>query len=114
MPKRILFAMAAIIVFITSVASPSDVRAAPMTGNELLAYCDDVSSSARQVGCITYVLGVVDSTVQAGGFCLPEGVKGKQLSDVAAQYIRDHPTTRHLPAHFLILQAMIFGFPCSH
>jgi hypothetical protein len=88
-----------------------------VTGNRLLEIC----TPAQQPTCYAYVEGVADdaqstfSALHMGRnalFCLPQGVTSRQLVDIATNYLRDHPETRHNVASANVVLAFANAFPC--
>jgi hypothetical protein len=63
--------------------------------------------------CWGYVAAVVDSIPVGEGFELDAKVKGSQYVDVVQAYLRDHPESRHLPAHYLVRSAITQAFPAK-
>ena len=88
-----------------------------VSGNRLLETCAPVQTPT----CHAYVDGVVDalqSTFSAvhmqqhALFCLPQGVTTRQLTDIATNYLRDHPEQRHTLAAANVALALANAFPC--
>jgi Ssp1 endopeptidase immunity protein Rap1a len=44
--------------------------------------------------------------------CIPGDATRQQLTDVVTKHLRDNPTTRHHPAHMLVVDALATAFPC--
>jgi hypothetical protein len=44
--------------------------------------------------------------------CVPDGVTGSQVNDVAMKYLAEHPQQRHFSAPSLIAKALSEAFPC--
>jgi len=100
-------------------------------GNELYADCQDAEKNVKKTGkdietksssgndlfsagrCWGYVTAVVDSIPAGEGFEPDPAVKGSQYVDVVLAYLRDHPESRHLPAHFLTRYAVTQAFPAK-
>ena len=79
-------------------------------GNKLYEFCQDPVGNY----CTGYVAGVAATSDRYGyTFCLPNGVKDNQLSDVVSMWLRDHPEKRHKAAGFLVVEAMKEKFPCN-
>lgn len=99
-----------------SPASASNYRMQPYWtyGNTLFRACEGGAGSFRDGVCVGFVFGVVDMHNAAGlkMFCVPEGVTGGQLKDIAKKYLAEHPGERHLPASFLVIKALKETFPC--
>ena len=90
-----------------------------VTGNRLLETCAPVQTPT----CYAYVDGVVDalqSTFSAlhmqqhALFSLPQGVTTRQLTDIATNYLRDHPEQRHNVASANVALALANAFPCPN
>ena len=88
-----------------------------VTGNRLFEACTPVQTPT----CYAYVEGVADdaqSTFSAlhmqqhALFCLPQGVTTWQLTDIATNYLRDHPEQRHNVASANVVLALANAFPC--
>jgi hypothetical protein len=91
----------------------TSVDAAFMSGNELLSQCDAPASDSKQTSCLGYVQGVVDA--YAGHlFCIPAGVTVGQARDIARNFLRAHPESRHYSAADEVGRALIAAFPCEN
>ena len=100
-------------------------------GNQLYADCQVAEKTVRKTGkdietdsnagndlfaagrCWGYIMGVVDSIPAGEGFEPDAEVKGSQYVDVVLAYLRDHPESRHQPAHFLTRYALTQAFPAK-
>jgi hypothetical protein len=82
-----------------------------MSGNQLLAACD-----ASTDACAAYVMGVMDmadlAKLSGHMFCVPHGVIAKQLDDIVARALREHPEDRQAGAASLVLLAVSHAWPC--
>ena len=80
-----------------------------LTGNQLYG--------AQRPEATMYVAGIIDGNARldsgARGYCLPSGQTLGQVTDVALQYLRDHPATRHEPAAYLVRASLRLTFPCK-
>lgn len=107
-----------------------------LTGNELLAICEQSENDLAQSGfCMGYVLGAVEgikwgvsvplmmggksteSVEETGnvllGFCLSPDATLGQFRDIVMKFLRDNPASRHDSARFLVQMAMRDAFPCN-
>ena len=80
-------------------------------GNKLLSQMQKEYAGNDWFNAIGYVTGVVDAH-NGTLFCVPATSTASQLFDLSKQYIRDNPSTRHLPADLLIAVALGKPFPC--
>jgi hypothetical protein len=89
-------------------------RAGFWSGNDLIEWC----TSAGVPACTGYIMAVIDIMVDSGPIagwkaCIPKGVSGAQVRDIAVTYLRANIPKRHLSAPSLIAEAMAEAFPCS-
>lgn len=84
-------------------------------GNELLRLCETSDGDYAMM----YVMGVADHIAVSrweGGLssliCIPAGVTGAQMRDVACKALRDKPETRHLTAAGLVYEALLISWQC--
>lgn len=47
------------------------------------------------------------------GYCLPPGVQYNQLFEIAINFMRDNPETRHETARSQVWQSFVEAFPCE-
>lgn len=106
-----------------SVLVPSGASAEPTirnfeNGNRLLEVCD--RPEAEREFCRGYVAGVMDALAQVSAdtgmppfVCRPQGLVPSQIADVAVNYIKAHPETRHTGAAGLVINAAAAAFPCK-
>ena len=101
----------------------SAAEAAFVDGNILHEACKARENSVNDHEFVNgYVTGVVDYSYSkatrsksAASFCFPQGaVKSGQVRDLVCKYLGDHPQHRHLPAGFLVEQALTTVWPCNH
>jgi hypothetical protein len=85
-------------------------------GDQLFEAC-----KSSRAACIGYVEGVSDvmaamqeKGMTLGGWraCVPTGEEAGQITDVAQQYLADHPERRQYGAVGLVAQALQEAFPC--
>ncbi len=91
-------------------------------GNTLLSFCEVSPHNASG-----YILGVVDANTsikfdvlnngnlqwRPKKICIPSGVTGGQLVDIACSYIKNTPEDRHWPASMLVYTSVHKSFPCQ-
>lgn len=77
------------------------------TGNKL--YEEYTKNRALFIG---YVTGVHDDAKVRMTFCSPAQATTVQISDVVMHYLRDNPTHRDQPAHWLVRDAFAVAWPC--
>ena len=94
------------------------------TGNDFLQWSTDQNTRGMATA---FIMGIVDAETNAyqiekiitknkltrNYFCTPDGVVGKQVTDVAQKYITDHPESRHFAAAVLARIAFITTWPCD-
>ena len=114
---------------------PMATEAQTFSGNDLYAACN--SSLPEQAGfCVGHITGLVQgfpfgasvvlfslgtqssgdansSYEQISGYCLYQSVENGQIIQVVRTYMAEHPEKRHMPARWLILEAMQAAFPSS-
>lgn len=113
---------------------PGAVHSQSVTGNQLLDNCSG-SGIERTAYCLGYLsgvneglrLGVILPLLAEGGStadelnahanaylltCIPDNVTNQQNMDIVTRYLQDNPSTRHQPAHVLVIMAMREAFPC--
>ena len=122
-------------LFFSFVAAQS-ANAGFYKGNELLGFCDKRDSMV-----FGYVASLIDSRESEtrwlfeqwasqedksrkdaynealnhgfGGMCIPEEIMLGQAVDVACDYLRSHPATRHEAGPVLIRRALAEAWPCG-
>jgi hypothetical protein len=86
-----------------------------VNGNSLLSYCT-TPIAATSAFCSGYTQGIADalggSTVNGFRACIPAGVQGAQLKDIAIDFLRAHAANRHSGAAGLVSAAFAEAFPC--
>lgn len=50
---------------------------------------------------------------QLVGNCIPKGVEFSQLKEIAVNYMRDHPESRHESARSQIFASFVEAYPCK-
>lgn len=86
-----------------------------MKGNKLYETC-----TTSQVGaCLGYIMGTTDTLslnkiANKKESCIPNGVTGRQLTDIVIEYLTKNPNIRHLPASLLVEWAVSDAFPCKN
>ena len=88
------------------------------TGNDLLQNLN--GDPVVQIKARTYVSGVMDTLQSLQGvgilpraICATTAMTDYQFSDVAKQYLVNHPQARHAIAANLVHLAMVEAFPCG-
>lgn len=118
--RRRIAALAALWAAVAGV-TPAECRTLQMTGNNLQRFClakgDEGLGATPNILCLGYItaiLELLDSGSVVGGrrACIPQDADANQLNDIVTNYIRSHPETRHLAAHYLVALAFSLAFPC--
>lgn len=94
--------LGALLLLVSQAAGASMVN-----GNKLMEFIGEGTGVAGSA----YIIGVYDA-YQHILFCVPPGVTGGQLRDVASAFIKGTPARRHEPAHDLITDAFMQHWPC--
>lgn len=81
------------------------------SGNELLSWFESADAGRRSAAG-GYVLGIADA-FDGDAFCLPDGVVGRQLTDVVVRFLRAHPENRSAHGGSLAMLAMNDAWPCK-
>jgi len=84
-----------------------------VSGNEFLSLCAAAPGSNRGGFTVGYVMGVVQGRRGLVGMCMPVGITGAQLRDLACKYIQDNPAQRASIASDLVGSAIEQAWPCS-
>lgn len=108
------FVIAAILVNLPYPA-PAKITNNFVSGNSLLSYCT-TPIAAPSGFCSGYTQAVADAlganTVNGFRACIPAGVQGAQLKDIAIDFLRAHAANRQSGAAGLISAAFAEAFPC--
>jgi hypothetical protein len=104
------------VALITLVASDDSVPYF-VNGNQLFEMCAD-AREIEQATCVLYVKGVADAfTFSRAALgkeqCIPPGVNGFQLRDIAAHYLAQHAENRQESAAILMALAFQDAWKCS-
>lgn len=89
-----------------------------ISGNILFQKCSSAPNSQEKAFCLAFIVGVSDAhetvfdALEKKPFCLPSGATGRQVMDVAIQYLEQHPESRHYTASSTVGLALIKAFPC--
>jgi hypothetical protein len=73
----------------------------------------------NQVAANRYVVGLMDGFAtgsqisKSRGYCTPPSATAGQATAVACKYAREHPTEWHVPAAYLVIQALQDAWPCN-
>jgi len=107
------------LILLLALILPVGSQAYFFSGNLLSENCSDTQDNPYKVGnCTGYILAVADFMERDynrrfGTNCLPSGIGSKQMEKVVVKYLDDNPAKLHLPAIFLITNALIEGFGCD-
>ena len=88
------------------------------TGNKLYEWCHELDWKPTALNvqatsyCEGYVMGAVDA-LNGRGFCISPGAVSRQVVEIVAQYLSQHPENRHYGATVLVSQALKEKFPCN-
>lgn len=58
-----------------------------------------------------YVMGVADPLVSFS-WCPPASVTQRQVTSIVSKYLKANPQNWHMPAYYLVLNAVNEAFPC--
>lgn len=106
---------------------PMAASAQIITGMQLHEYCGLASKSASELSdtdamhmneCLFFVDGVIQGYMFGDNnpdLCIPadKGITDGQLGLMVFRYTDQHPERLHIPAHLLVIEAMLNGFHCS-
>jgi len=87
-------------------------------GNELNKVCGGTSPEAS-LGCVSYVMGVYDTTLLYGSMlekkqiCLVPGMSGNQVALIVRRYLDNNPDKLHWQASPLVFNALVEAFRCT-
>lgn len=81
-------------------------------GNNWMQKYDSASVVDKSIA-LGYALGVFDAGASVV-HCAPTGLRAGQINDMFAAYLRENPTTRHLSADVLLLDALKKRWPCAN
>jgi hypothetical protein len=85
-----------------------------ITGNKLYELANSANPQERGV-FLGYVMAIHDSNRTRDGFCLPSNeVTSGQLGDVVRKYLGENPSTRHIDADVLVINAFTGSWPCPN
>jgi hypothetical protein len=90
--------------------SAISVRAEFFTGNELLAHINSNDSGERSIA-LGYLLGVHDAG-RGVYHCTPATVNGRQVRDLARDFLQENAASRHNSADILVSAILSRTFPC--
>ncbi len=107
-----------------------------LTGNALLKSCNSKQESSQKE-CVSYLYGFLrgmayqrsvtatllgsvepkrppehfDSILNV--YCIPDGVKMKQIELIVIKYLLNHPNDLHVSSSELVLKSIMKAFPCT-
>lgn len=79
-----------------------------LTGNKLRQLFEDREREAIAIG---YTMGVYDADLRAV-HCSPDGITGRQLSDIIKMWMANNPDKLHYSADSIILETLKSLWPC--
>ncbi len=79
-----------------------------LTGNRLRQLFDDKDREAIAIG---YTMGVYDAGMRSV-HCPPDGVTGRQLSDIIKMWMSNNPDKLHYSADSIIIEVLRSLWPC--
>lgn len=86
------------------------------SGNDLLAGCSH-QDGFYVAACKAYIDGVLDGfrlTAQGeAALCIPDHATNKQIYDIVAKSLRDHPQNRQDPASILVVNSLLDVWSCK-
>ena len=127
----------AIFVLALGASFPIPLNADPIhSGETLLQMCENRTDKGFEIACDGYIAGVFDTwresssaaaliirkydpsadfsetSVTLAGFCIKTRTSIRQLTAIVIAYLKANPKDWHVPASFLIRQALADAFPC--
>ena len=117
--KRLLSLIAAVCLAVCVLVS-GPAKADFQIGNDLYENCRIEKSDFDTGVCFGYLNAMADvlsKSSDRGGYlgwraCLSPGIMGKQIYDVAVQFLKNNPSQRHLSASLLVAHAFSDAWPC--
>ena len=118
--KKLIISSVLMLVMLPSISS-AQLR----TGNDLYSLCTNrggpetyaciawFSAHRNTVYYVDQVLKVLGTQGPTKPFCIPQNVTTGQVKDVAVNYLRDNPETRHRDAVLLVGAALLRAWPCG-
>lgn len=105
-----------------------------VSGNDLFNICGDKKVVA-EMACLGYISGMLTGIAYQTGYtyaafeiveqpldteytsflkhyCIPKGVKNRQIVKVIKKYMLDNPELLHIPSSSLVVKALTKAFPC--
>jgi hypothetical protein len=112
-----------LIVNLSAIENPEDVKPTIQNGKGLFVLLDD-TSWISQIVAEAYILGAVDgiilrkralralcgNTVDKALLTMPMGVKIKQVMSIVHQFLKDNPKDLYKPSVALIRQSLLRAF----
>lgn len=106
-------------ILLIALILPLGAQAGFFSGNLLSEVCSDTQDNPHKVGnCTGYILAIADVMERDyyrafNTSCLPSQAGSSQLKKVVVKWLDDNPANLHLPAQYLITNALIEGFGCN-
>lgn len=117
--KNLIIAMALMIVMVGTAEADTLEFKAFHTGLDFLQKCEEKKAHI-QTQCIGYIEAVVDTVGYLSFWwekntpiCMPGEVFNLQLRLIVTRFFNENPKLLHLPAQFLVIQALNKAYPCS-
>ena len=81
-------------------------------GSELLRDCE-AEPGVNSGVCYGYIRGIVDAGISNGRYCVPEGVKARELKDIVVEFLNENPEMLNKPTYNLVHGPILVAFPCQ-
>jgi len=82
-----------------------------MSGNMLLSNIQSEETYKRAYA-LGFILGVHDA-YEDQVICSGANVTGGQVRDIVKKFLENNPSERDMPAHLLVMIALVKAFPCE-
>ena len=120
MKKRVTFFINIVTIVMTVAAFPLSAQATIMTGNALASLCASDKERDR-FSCHSYIAGIIDyhklmkslGTAPSVDFCVPDGIKMKQVSTAVLEYLDNNAQHSSFLASPGVTLALFEAFPCK-
>jgi hypothetical protein len=85
-------------------------------GEKLWSVCAQTTQGTPSEVCVWYVIGAYEGLQMFRDrpmFCVPSGVKPRQIVDTVRTYLAEHPDLRNRGAAYLVREALAPSFGCG-
>jgi len=108
-----LLAVLSLLALTTVSSAESPKYLAFVDGNTLLSFLEEEKGSAKNYVALGFIQGVSDTLASLDFVCLPKKSNPQQLMDMAKNYLKDNPSTRHNASADTIGFLYMKTFPCN-